>query len=902
MVWLAVGLMLISFRTWAQPGTPPLPEKIYVQSDSKVYTKDQTIWLKAIVTDAAYHIPSRRSRVLYVELIGPTEEIVDSKILNIENGFGDGHFDLRQQYAEGTYLIRAYTQWDQNFGSDFFFHTYIQVLSTSTEEPPNPISQLTLLEKEDNKRILQAQFDPLSIDDLHTRKLKVIITLDDTKDTLFVKQDREDAYRLDYEVPKACNFVTLQMQTENGVAHSQTLVLDEAYLDVQFFPESGDLVHGLPCKVGFKALDANGKGMHIEGEIVTQSGEWVTQFNSNELGMGYFFLPQPDSSLTYTARINSQVEKGLTFTYPLPAVVKRGNRLSVVKQGENIRIMAVSNYLKQDSLYVRASCRGVGYFEVKGRLADGQLMFSLPVRALPEGIIAFTLTDAAHQPIAERLFFNERPETRIHIGISMDKESYVQREQTTVQIETTTPQQEAVPAHVSLHVINQEQLGQMSTSQDHILSYFLLSSDLKGTIENPRFYFQEDSNRHQDLEALMLTQGWRRYNYTRPIEAILHQPETTLSVSGTIKGGVLQRRKKEVDMTLVTMGEPRTFQVQTLDSLGAFYFEIADEFGEDLEVLLQTADGAGKNKQYTIELEQRKSPSIVYEQIQSIVTVDSTIQELVQNNLMRKKIKDAFRVSDEGITLDEVVIEGYQMTPQRQRALDNFGKPRVVISGKEIQSKEEKWSSGLFSVLKFHYPDKIKIVHQGNNLYARVIGSPSIEPGDGVTLIAIDGALVGEGDYPLIAGIPPSEVKSVEIIQSAKSFAKHYMDVVPGTHALEAPRFGSILAIYTHAGKGLFSIQQPVGLLHATVPVFAEPSEFYAPKYPDPSSYNWAKPDLRALVHWEPRFETDSTGKATAIFYNADNLGEMRVIVEAISENGDIGYQELMFRVEKYAD
>ncbi len=902
MVRLATCLMLISSLTWAQPGTPPLPEKIYVQSDSKVYTKDQTIWLKTIVTDAAYHIPSRRSRVLYVELIGPDEEIVDSKILNIENGFGNGHFDLRQQYAEGIYLIRAYTQWDQNFGSDFFFRTYIQVLSTSTDEPPNPISQLTLLEKEDNKRILQAQFDPLAIDDLHTQKLRVVITLEGIKDTLLLKHDRNDAYILAYEVPETCNFVTLQMQTENGGTHSQTLVLDEAYLDVQFFPESGELVHDLPCKVGFKALDANGKGIYIAGEIVTQSGELVTQFQSNELGMGYFFIPQPDSTLTYTARINSQVEKGLTLTSPLPAVVRRGNNLSVLKQGESIRIMAASNYLKQDSLYVRASCRGVGYFEVKGRLTDGQLMFTLPAKALPEGIVAFTLADAAHQPIAERLFFNERPESRIQIGISTDQASYVQREQTTLQIETANAQEAAVPAQVSVHVINQDQLGQMSSTRDHILSYFLLSSDLKGTIENPRFYFQEDINRHQDLDALMLTQGWRRYHYTQPIETILYQPETALSISGTIKGGVLQRRKKEVDMTLVTMGEPRTFQVQTLDSLGVFHFAIADEFGEDLEILLQTADGAGKNKQYTIELEQREPPAIVYEQLQSIVTVDSTIQELVQKNLMRKKIKDAFRVSDEGITLEEVVIEGYQMTPQRQRALDDFGKPRVVISGKEIQSKEEKWSSGLFSVLKFHYPDKIKIVHQGNNMYARVIGSPTIEPGDGVTLISIDGVLVGEGDYPLIAGIPPSEVKSVEIIQSAKNFRKHYMDVVPGTNPLDAPGFGSVLAIYTHAGKGLFSIQKPVGLLYATVPVFAEPSEFYAPKYPDPSSYNWAKPDLRALVHWEPQIETDSTGKATATFYNADNLGEMRVIVEAISNNGEIGYQELLFRVEKYVD
>ncbi|MEM6633402.1 MAG: hypothetical protein AAF694_27260, partial [Bacteroidota bacterium] len=341
-------------------------------------------------------------------------------------------------------------------------------------------------------------------------------------------------------------------------------------------------------------------------------------------------------------------------------------------------------------------------------------------------------------------------------------------------------------------------------------------------------------------------------------------------------------------------------QVQTLDSLGIFQFPVEDEYGESLKILLQTADKSGKNKAYTIELDKVKRPKIGYDLAHSISAVDSIIQDLIQQNLMRKKIKDAFRVSDEGITLDEIVIEGYQMSPQRKRAWDQFGKPREIINGKEISAKEEKWSSGLFSVLLYHYSDRIKIVRQGTDLYARVIGSPSLEPGDGVTLVAIDGILVREEDYGIIPDLPPSEVKSVEIIRSARNFAQHYMEVVPGTPALEAPTMGSVLSIYTHTGRGLHAVHKPVGLLHTEVPVFTEQKEFYAPTYPDTTAYNWARPDLRALVHWDPYLVADSTGKVTTTFYNADNLGEMKIIVEAISLNGEIGYQELLFNVEEY--
>ncbi len=43
----------------------------------------------------------------------------------------------------------------------------------------------------------------------------------------------------------------------------------------------------------------------------------------------------------------------------------------------------------------------------------------------------------------------------------------------------------------------------------------------------------------------------------------------------------------------------------------------------------------------------------------------------------------------------------------------------------------------------------------------------------------------------------------------------------------------------------------------------------------------------------------DSLGKAFENFYNADNIGEMQIVVEAISENGEIGYQEMFYEVKK---
>jgi hypothetical protein len=225
-----------------------------------------------------------------------------------------------------------------------------------------------------------------------------------------------------------------------------------------------------------------------------------------------------------------------------------------------------------------------------------------------------------------------------------------------------------------------------------------------------------------------------------------------------------------------------------------------------------------------------------------------------------------------------------------------IGKPNKVISGEEIQKKEEKWSFGLYSVIQAKFPDIIINRYLGYNeagyLWARVRNS---EP----TLVVIDGITVRKEEYFLIPNIPPSEVSSFEIIQNAKNYVKLFLEFNPEATPLDAPSHGDIIAIYTYGGRGIYGAIKPEGIIQAAVPVFSAPREFYAPKYENLQASDWYKPDLRALIYWEPRLIVDSLGKASATFYNADITGEVIVVVEAISENGEIGYHEILYNVKK---
>ena len=83
-------------------------------------------------------------------------------------------------------------------------------------------------------------------------------------------------------------------------------------------------------------------------------------------------------------------------------------------------------------------------------------------------------------------------------------------------------------------------------------------------------------------------------------------------------------------------------------------------------------------------------------------------------------------------------------------------------------------------------------------------------------------------------------------------------------------------------GKEKFNIKiiQPFG--------YQQPVDFYAPKYDAPEARENTTPDLRTTIHWQPVVKTDSTGIASFEFYTADKAVSYSVIIEGLTENGQI--------------
>lgn len=865
-------------------------EKIYLQLSSDVFALDQDIWFKAIVTNAENHRPTKISGVLYVDLINPNEQIVDHKLVKLENGIGQGSFELQKKYLQGRYLIRAYTQWNRNFGEDFQFKTYVNLLSATKEERKNPIENLAIVEKDQGKYFLTGELWPQRMGGHAQKKIKVYMDWGVGKDSLRIKSKHKEVHFLEYELPKALDWLNVTLDNEDGYRHTERIVFNESPLDVQFFPESGKLIHGFLNKIGFKAVGVDGKGRKVQGEVFNAREKKVAAFESNHLGMGVFYL-KSDSKTTYYSKVSLANNIDSTLQYSLPKVVQNGSILSVARTRDKIKTTVTSNELK-DSVSVKISCRGKDYYLIEGLLKEGSLNFELPSNKLPEGIVVFTLFNEQKIPVAERLYFNETDVNRLNITLETDKDAYVQRAETKLDIKLSGRGAAPSTTDISVQVINKDHWYQ--GMGQNIRSYFLLDSELRGEVEEPNFYFKEENpDRFNDLDALLLTQGWRDYKFpVKRQNTSFYWPQAGLTVKGIVRSAFSKRKSvKNVDLTLATFGQSPSFYVQPADSLGKFHFLLDDAYGQRMKILLQAKNGLNQKTNYTISLDSFSKPKIIYDYKSHIQKRSSVVQAVVNAEQRRNKTRAKFDFS--GINeLEEVVVEGSHLTEEQRKADKEYGKPDLVISGDDIRKKEKKWSYGLYSILLFNYGDQIQIESFSDGfMLAHIIGGHD-EP----TLLVVDGQLLQKYEYEYLPHMSPEIVKSVQLIKYAKFFKTKYLTVFPETNPLEAPYMGHIISIFTKGRVGVYG-RPSRGKLDTTIDIFSPIKEFYAPQYDKPIPANTQKPDLRSLVHWAPTVSVDHEGNASVDFYNGDLPGNYVIVVEAISQDGRIGYREKMYRV-----
>ncbi|MBF9255541.1 TonB-dependent receptor plug domain-containing protein [Pontibacter sp. 172403-2] len=111
-----------------------LQEKLYLHLDKPYYGIGEDMWYKAYLVNGTSLTPDSTSKNVYVELVSPDGEIVQKHTLKVKNGFAAGDFSIADSLQEGTYSVRAYTNWMRNFSDDYFFKQDIPIWKNTSED------------------------------------------------------------------------------------------------------------------------------------------------------------------------------------------------------------------------------------------------------------------------------------------------------------------------------------------------------------------------------------------------------------------------------------------------------------------------------------------------------------------------------------------------------------------------------------------------------------------------------------------------------------------------------------------------------------------------------------------------------------------------------------------------
>ncbi|RZK78487.1 MAG: hypothetical protein EOO85_06180 [Pedobacter sp.] len=686
-------------------------------------------------------------------------------------------------------------------------------------------------------------------------------------------------------------FTVVNPFEDSVISKSDKAILSQS--DIQFFPESGNLVYGVASRLAFKAIGIDGNGLDIRGEVFDQDHQLVTDFKSRFAGIGSFLI-KPEKGKAYTAKIT--LPDGSDKLVALPIPVDRGYVLSVFQPNADsilVRIavpeLMISNHTSSNiNCIVHSGGEIISASQVK--IDRTTTSFWLQRKSFPFGIAQFTLFSAEGKPLNERVAFIKTKD-QLSVHLKTPKQIYKRKELVELEIESRDSKDQLTAGNFSVSVVDETMMPFDDSGASTIISDLLLTSDIKGYVEKPNYYFSEESDEvNRALDDLLLTQGYRRFLWSDVFNNTAASQKFKAEGLGTyISGRVLTLGNKPAENATVTLMALRANIIKgtSTDAAGRFRFE-----GMFLTDSIKFSKQArSKNKSNKVE--------VILDTVPQIDAAKSAKIRALNTDLYRSTKVYADHVRNEDKTIDisgglsrtkrlkqvNIVAKGYQKTLPKQRNynLNGPGNYDQIVKNEDLQTCKNLMAclNGKLSGIIFN---------GGLPVSTRASASISGEE-EGAVLVVLDGVPLSSvqnsttiQDIFLYNNPTPDQIATVEVLRS-----------VNYTNKYGAAGVNGVILITTKNG-GNHSPSYNPSLVNFSPKSFDKARTFYSPKY-DRSGSNSDLPDIRSTIYWNPGVKTDRTGKTMLSFYTSNSPGTYKVTLEGIDTDGRLAHKVYRFSV-----
>lgn len=333
---------------------------------------------------------------------------------------------------------------------------------------------------------------------------------------------------------------------------------------IQFslLPEGGLLLSGVTNRIAFKAVAENGQPCQVAGTVL-DGDKIIMRFESTHAGMGSFRF-NPESGSHYSIRLDAPFADTL---YPLPEIRKQGMSFRLMNNTEDsITFRIYHRGAEKQFFYFRLQTRGITQLMASAEIKDS-MDIKLPLQQVASGIAEATLFDHHALPVAERLIYVKQ-DNRLSITAKLSQKSYGTKKKVSLQIHATGEQ--GKPVIAQLGATGYDRIYHRPTEPNDIQTHYLLSTQLKGNIYDPGYYFDTTkTDRKQSLDLLLLTQGWRSYSWNEDELKTMDNP--VLSDTTIVELVALKKKARSSQQPVMLFdAEQQQSQLATLDSRGVF--------------------------------------------------------------------------------------------------------------------------------------------------------------------------------------------------------------------------------------------------------------------------------------------------------------------------------------------
>ena len=651
-------------------------------------------------------------------------------------------------------------------------------------------------------------------------------------------------------------------------------------VSVQFFPESGHLVDGILTVVGFKAVDQWGTPVEINGIIRSEDGTTIAPFKSFHDGIGKVPF-KPQAGKKYIAEVETREAIGTEKrTYQLPEVEATGINLKIQdeKGGKKFQLFrSEKDKILFGNIWLVAEINNHVIYENEIDFEDyPSVIGHLLTDSLPSGILHFTVFNKDRIPLAERLSFVDNQEYVSNATVAAIKMSVEKRAENIMEIRFA----DAVQHSCSVSITAAS--GSNFDDHDNIWSRLLLTSDLKGYIYNPAWYFDNHNDTtKQAIDNLLLTHGWSRFNWTKILANELPDKKYSDQPLISITGKVMDEKNKESllngNLNIFLEAEDSASQNYTIpiDAAGKFRIDSLIFLGK-AKLFYAYADNKGKTKPALVIVDNNPLQQIV-ESIPSGMMANMIVRDV---NISPGKEEAAVRNDyvkkhpDEIKELEKVTIQ-------------------AKSNKKPIDIVNEKYTTGVFRT-----PGKVEIDNINEPANDRSMNVVDYVKNRILQLELEGGRFVNRKNMSLMTGQKwtvgvfldeaPVDINQLRVLRMDDiALVKFYEAGFVGAGS-GSP--GGALAIYTRDKST--GNEKPDKLNYIEYKGYSISKTFYAPDYNN-AEIKYPSLDTRTTLYWNPDLFTDAeTSSLKLNFFNNDFGKKFKVVVEGFDAMGKLIHAE----------